>query len=105
MAEGEGIDIKRVVKYPLTGIYWIKTLLYGLGLATIFFIGFGVYKAYFRKPLPSQAITVQEGGKVLIQQNQQSKKILTPFVEVFVAKEKEFEDLGYGMSAGLRFEF
>lgn len=53
MAEGEKINLVKAITSPFTGLYWVKTLMYGLGLAALVFIGLGVYKAYFKKPLPT----------------------------------------------------
>ena len=49
----EPFDIKKLISSPLTGLYWVKVLAIGFGLFTLVFVGYGLYKAYIKKPLPS----------------------------------------------------
>lgn len=53
-------DIKKLVTSPFTGVYWVKVVMFGLGIGCLAFIGYGVYKAYFKKPLPT---TTQQGQR------------------------------------------
>ncbi len=95
--------IKAAVTAPVTPVYWVKTVMYGLGMLSLFLIGFGVYKAYFKKPLPNQAITVQEGGQVTIR-NEAGKRRLILFAEPYV--NVDTSDKGsLGIRAGCRWEF
>jgi len=104
MADGEKIDLKKAVTSPFTGLYWVKTIMFGLGLACLFFVGYAVYKAYFKKPEPAQHITVEEGGTVTIKNQEVRRKALIPFVEVY-ADQRHDMDLGTGIRAGVRFEW
>ena len=72
----EPIDIKKAVTSPFTGLFWIKTFMYGLGLSALIFIGFGVYKAYFKKPEPNQSIQVSQGGTVVIKNENDKFKLI-----------------------------
>jgi len=58
----EPFDIKKLVLSPLTGLYWVKAWMLGLGIFTILFVGYGLYKAYIKKPLPS---TTQSADKII----------------------------------------
>jgi hypothetical protein len=50
MAEGEKFNLIKAITSPFTGLYWVKTVMFSLGAAALLFIGYGVYKAYFKKP-------------------------------------------------------
>lgn len=56
----ESFSIKKLALSPFTGLYWIKVIMFGLGLSALFFIGYGVHKAYFKKPLPTNTQTAKE---------------------------------------------
>jgi hypothetical protein len=103
MAEGEKIDLVKAVTSPFTGLYWVKTIMYCLGASALVFIGFGVYKAYFKKPMPNQAITVQEGGQVTIR-NEAAKKRWFLFTEPYVGVDTKNKG-SIGIRAGVRWEF
>ena len=105
MAEGEKFSIKKLVASPFTGLYWVKTSMYGLGLAALFFIGFGLWKAYFKKPEPTQSIHAEAGSNVKVIQYNERKKTLIPFVEVYVDQRAGQDNLGGGIRAGVRFEW
>jgi len=49
----EPFDIKKLLASPFTGVYWVKVLAIGFGLVVFAFVGYGVWKAYFSKPLPT----------------------------------------------------
>jgi hypothetical protein len=49
----EKFDIVKMATSPFTGLYWVKVIMFGLGLCMIGFVGYGVYKAYFRTPDPT----------------------------------------------------
>ncbi len=103
MAEGEKIDLVKAIKSPFTGLYWVKVIMFSLGASAILFIGFGVYKAYFKKPMPNQAITVQQGGQVTIR-NEATKKHFIIFTEPYIGVDTK--DKGsIGIRAGVRWEF
>lgn len=52
-------SIKKLAKSPFTGLYWVKTIMMGLGLAFLIFVGYGVYKAYI-KPEPTTTQHAEE---------------------------------------------
>ena len=49
----ESFDPLKLVTSPFTGMFWVKTIMFGLGLACLGFIGYGVYLAYFATPDPT----------------------------------------------------
>lgn len=117
MAEAEKFDIMKLLKSPFTGLYWTKTLMLGLGLLVLSFLGYAVYKAYIKKPPPTQtqhqaiqSITVADGGCVnLGQVQQQTEKkrswwIPAPFVEIYCFTETDGQK-GVGTKVGGRFEW
>jgi hypothetical protein len=103
MAEGEKFNLIKAITSPFTGLYWVKTVMFSLGALVLLFVGFAVYKAYFKKPLPNQAITVQEGGTVTIR-NEAPKKHLIVFMEPFYQVETD-DDPSVGIRVGARWEF
>lgn len=105
MADGERFDIKKLLKSPFTGLYWTKTVMLGLGILALIFIGYGVYKAYFKKPEPTQAIHAEAGSNVKVIQYNERKKTLIPFIEGFVEQKSDGSRWNTGMRAGLRFEW
>ena len=50
----EPFDIFKMLKSPFTGIYWVKSLMIGLGIFAILVVGYAIYKAYIR-PAPTTA--------------------------------------------------
>jgi len=46
----EKVDLTKAVTSLATPLYWVKLVMYILGAGMLFFIGYGVYKAYFKKP-------------------------------------------------------
>lgn len=40
-------SITKLAKSPFQGIFWLKCIMFGLGIGCLVFIGYGVYKAYF----------------------------------------------------------
>lgn len=105
MAEGEKVDLKKMVTGPTTGVFWVKTILYGLAFSALVFVGFGVYKTYFAKPKPTQDINVEAGGSVVIK-NEANKRNLIFFGEPYVfAEGGNTSRTGVGVRAGLRWEF
>jgi hypothetical protein len=102
---GEKIDIKKAVTSPFTGLYWVKSLMYGLGIGMLIFVGFGLWKAYFKKPDPTQTIHAETGSNVKVIQYNERKKTLIPFVEAYVDQRSGDSTLGGGIRAGVRFEW
>ena len=102
MAEGEKVDLVKAVKSVATPVYWVKSLMYGLGIACLFFIGFGVYKAYFKKPVPTQ--TFEHVDKVIYEANKRKFIIFAePFVQVDTRVEGQHGSIG--IRVGCRTEF
>ena len=107
MAEGEKFNLKKLVASPFTGLYWTKTGMYGLGLAALLFVGFTFWKAYFKKPEPTntQNIQAQAGSNVQVQHIYERKKTLIPFAEVYTEQKSKVEGLSFGVRVGMRFEW
>ena len=101
--ETEPIDLKKAITSPFTGLYWVKTLMYGLGLSVLLLIGFMTWHTFFKKDKPTQDINVESGGTVHIV-NEANKRHLILFAEPFVSVATN-DDFGVGLRAGLRWEF
>jgi hypothetical protein len=101
----EKISLTKAASSIATPLYWVKTVMYMLGMLAIIGLGYAVYKAYIKKPLPSQAIQVQSGGTVQIhQETKVNKHMFIPFVEATIGREKNYDDFVYGIKAGARYE-
>ena len=46
----EPFDLMKLLSSPFTGLYWVKCTMVGLGIAMICFVGFGMWKAFIKKP-------------------------------------------------------
>jgi hypothetical protein len=53
VAMSEPFNLVKLISGPFTGVYWAKILSIGFGLVLATFVGFGVWKAYFKKPEPT----------------------------------------------------
>jgi hypothetical protein len=51
----EAFDIKKLLLSPMTGLYWVKCSMIGLGIGMLLFVGYGLWKAYIKKPDPTTA--------------------------------------------------
>ena len=49
----EAFDVKKLVTSPFTGLYWVKSVMYGLGIGMLIFVAYGLYKAYIKRPEPT----------------------------------------------------
>jgi hypothetical protein len=49
----EPFDIKKLLSAPFTGLYWVKVVAIGCGIFVVVFVGYGLWKAYIKKPLPT----------------------------------------------------
>ena len=58
----EKFNIVKLLSSPFTGMYWVKSTMIGLGVFMIAFTGFGLYKAYIKKPDPT---TEQKAEKII----------------------------------------
>ena len=101
----EPIDIKKLVAYPATPIFWWKSVLYGLGIGMLVFVGWAVWKAYFKKPDSTQTIHAETGSNVKVIQYNERKKTLIPFVEAYVDQRSGNDTLGGGVRGGVRLEW
>ena len=108
LAKPEPISLMKMIKGPFTGVYWIKSLMLGLGIFVILIIGYAVYKAYFKRPAPSQTqqINAQDGSQVKVENHYYNdrKKTLIPFVEGTYGKGSQV-GADFGIRAGVRFEW
>lgn len=112
----EPFDAAKLVKSPFTGLFWVKVMMNMLGMAALVFIGYGVYKAYFKKPEPTQQqtqqikeIVVEKGATLnLGQQTTGEKKkkwwIPSPFVETFQSVQTDNKK-ALGVRWGGRWDF
>lgn len=49
----EPFDVAKMISGPLTPVFWIKTILFGLGLAFLGMVGWAFYVAYFAPEDPT----------------------------------------------------
>ena len=106
----EPVDIKKVVDVSPTTLVktsssTAKGLMVILGvLAILFCIGYTGY-TLFRKPKPTQPITVQSGGLVNVI-NEANKRHLILFAEPYVfTQTSNGGEAGIGIRGGCRWEF
>lgn len=99
----EPVDVKKLAKSPFTVLFWIKTIMFMLGMTVILSIGYGVYKYFNKKPQPTQNINVQPGGVVQIK-NEQAKKNFYIFTEPYVGVDTKNKNSA-GIRVGVRWEF
>lgn len=55
----EKFSAAKLVKSPFTAMYWIKTIMFGLGLAFLIGVGYCVYRVVV-KPLPTTTQQAQQ---------------------------------------------
>lgn len=58
----EPFDIKKLLTSPFTGLFWVKCTMIGLGICMIAFTGYGMWKAFIKKP---EATTEQRAEKII----------------------------------------
>ena len=95
---------KKLFLSPFTSLYWTKTIMFVMGGCVLFFVSYGLYKAYFRKPDPAQTIRVGKESNVTIIQRNDAKKKFIPFIEAYAGQESDHK-MNTGIRGGLRFEF
>lgn len=107
MADSEQFDLLKLLKSPFTGLYWVKSVMLGLGIYVLIIVGFAVWKAFFKKPDPTntQNIEAQAGSNVSVTHIYERKKTLIPFVEGFAEQKSDGEKLNTGIRGGVRFEW
>lgn len=49
----EPFSLAKMLGGLLTGTHWAKTISFGMSGALIVFLGIGVWRGYFKKPLPT----------------------------------------------------
>ena len=100
MAEDVKSQVVAAVKAPVTPVFWVKAILYGLAFLAIVFIVLSVKDKLFPKPLPPTQ-TYGSVGKVVYEAN---KRKLILFAEPYVGVDTK--DKGsIGIRAGCRWEF
>ena len=106
----EPVDIKKVVDVSpatlvKTSSSTAKGLMVILGVVAIGFCVYFTVSRLFKKPLPTQPITVQSGGIVKVI-NEANKRHLILFAEPYVFAEGGNDSrTGVGIKCGLRWEF
>ena len=99
---------KITAKHFITGIVKpktaVKSVALGLWLFLFVAIGFTVWRAYFKKPDPTQTINVAKGATAKIIQQNAPKKTFIPFIEAGV-EQRSNADMSTYIRAGLRIEF
>jgi hypothetical protein len=99
----EKIDLVKAATSPFTGLYWIKCIMFGLGIGFLVLIGFAVKKAFFTKSQATQNITMQEGSQLTIK-NEAAKRHLILFAEPYIGVDTK-QGNSIGTRVGLRWEF
>lgn len=87
------MDFKKVTKDFVNPISWVR-------IVVVILVIFLAYRYLTR---PTQAVKVSKGGVANIYNS--PKRFLIPFIEVYTGKEKNYNDLIYGVRGGVRFEF
>jgi len=117
MADNEKFDIVKWVKGFIDPKTWAKSLVYGLMIAAIIFVGLTIYRAYFKKDQAQKTtIHIASGGTANITNVQNAEKkrkwwMPIPYISVFGEARNDttskFEDIkyGYGGQVGLRLDF
>ena len=49
----EPFSLAKMLGGLFTGVHWAKTISFGMSAALIVFLGIGVWRGYFKKPLPT----------------------------------------------------
>lgn len=57
----EKFDIKKLLSSPMSGLYWVKCFMIGSGIFILLTVGYAIYKAFIKKPLPS---TTQQAEQI-----------------------------------------
>lgn len=78
--------------------------MFGGGVLALVVAGYGIYKAYFKKPEPTQMIRAEKGSNLTVVQHNERKKTLIPFVEGYIDQPSD-HDFETGIRAGVRFEW
>ncbi len=100
----EPIDIKKAVTSPFTGLYWVKTIMYGLGLSVLLLMGFCVWHTFFKKTPATQDIHMGSGDVHIV--NEANKRHLILFAEPYVfTQTSNGGEAGIGIRGGCRWEF
>lgn len=104
----EPVDVKKVVDISpatlvKTSSSTAKGLMVILGVAAILFCVYFTVSRLFKKPVPTQPITVQPGGKVDIH-NEAPRKSFIVFVEPWFGTSTQ-NKWDAGIRAGVRYEF
>lgn len=103
----EQFDLKKMLKSPVTPVFWSKVVMFGMGAALLFFIGYAVYRQYIKKPEPTTTNSVKaESGSTVIQNYYYArKKTFIPFIEGSTGLTSKADGPDFEIRAGLRFEF
>jgi len=96
----EKVDIKKFAQGFIQPVEWWKAASIGIKIAVVLLAAFIIWKVFFQK---NTTVNVGKGGTAII--NQTPKRFLIPFVEVYTEHRSGYDDLGYGIRGGLRFEF
>lgn len=67
-------------------------------------IGYGIWKAFFKKPEPTTAIKAEAGSTVKVTNINKSQRFLIPFIEVGIEQQRN-SDLETYIRGGVRIEF
>ena len=104
----ENIDLGKFAKSFVQPLSYFKAVAIlikiGMVAAVVAGLGYAVWKAYIKKPEPTQTIkeiTVEEGGQVILQKNEE-EKVFSIFTEPFFQLTDEMEP---GVRFGMRWEF
>lgn len=98
----EQFEIRKLVKSPFTGLFWVKSFMYMLGIGCIIFIGFSIYRIF--NPKATQQINIAKGATAKIIQNTQGKRYFIPFIEGGIEKNSDVDFDTY-IRTGLRIEW
>ena len=101
--DSEPITLQKFFSGLLSLKTGVKALAFLPWLLVFLFIGFLIWNTFFKQAKPTQDITVESGGSVIIK-NEAAKKRLVWFVEPWVGSSSQ-EKWDGGIRTGIRIEF
>jgi len=99
----EKVDLNKFAQGFIQPVEWWKAASTGLKLMIVAIIIIFAYRFFFSKTQTQKTQIGKVQGDVNI--TQKSSRFLIPFVELYTMKEREDSGFGYGLKAGVRFEF
>jgi len=101
----EKVSVKKFATGFVQPVEWWKAASVAIKIGLGLLLCYMVYATFIqKKQTQTQSITVEKGGKAIIQQRQARKRFIIPFIEVGV-EQRQDDNLGTYIRGGVRFEF